>query len=150
MKIRKVTDLEEAKKLAALDPVRPYIDAAWRLDPFNEMYVMENDKGEVKACTCMSRCHDIPVEVKDMYEVTLPKSADRCNIAVFYTIWSYSAGAGVKLIQQIPQVIKDEYPLIKRFVTLSPLTPMATNFHMRNGARCIGINLTSQNFEYKI
>jgi len=33
---------------------------------------------------------------------------------------------------------------------LSPLTPMATHFHIRNGAKLININATTQNFEYKL
>ena len=35
-------------------------------------------------------------------------------------------------------------------MTLSPLTPMATHYHIRNGAKLIKINPTTQNFEYKI
>ena len=35
-------------------------------------------------------------------------------------------------------------------MTLSPLTPMATHYHIRNGAKLIKINPTSQNFEYKV
>ena len=36
----------------------------------------------------------------------------------------------------------------KRLVTLSPLTPMATHFHINNGAKLISINSETQNFEY--
>ena len=36
----------------------------------------------------------------------------------------------------------------KRIVTLSPLTPMATHYHIRNGAKLLGHNPTTQNFEY--
>ena len=39
---------------------------------------------------------------------------------------------------------------IQRIVTLSPLTPMATHYHIRNGAKLLGHNPTTQNFEYKI
>jgi hypothetical protein len=35
-------------------------------------------------------------------------------------------------------------------VTLSPLTPMATHFHIRNGAKLIQHNPDTQNFEYTI
>ena len=42
---------------------------------------------------------------------------------------------------------KDQFESI---VTLSPLTPVATHYHIRNGARLIKINPTTQNFEYKI
>jgi hypothetical protein len=38
----------------------------------------------------------------------------------------------------------------KRVVTLSPLTPMATHYHIRNGAKLLGHNPTTQNFEYYI
>ena len=39
---------------------------------------------------------------------------------------------------------------VDRVITLSPLTPMATHYHIRNGARLININATTQNFEYRI
>ena len=39
---------------------------------------------------------------------------------------------------------------IDSVMTLSPLTPMATHFHIRNGAKLIQINPTTQNFEYKV
>ena len=39
---------------------------------------------------------------------------------------------------------------VDRLVTLSPLTPMATHFHIRNGAKQVHINDVTQNFEYKI
>ena len=38
---------------------------------------------------------------------------------------------------------------LNRLVTLSPLTEMATKFHLRNGAKLLHINETTQNFEYK-
>ena len=44
-------------------------------------------------------------------------------------------------------IIKHKY---KRLVTLSPLTPMATHFHISNGAKQIHINDETQNFEYKL
>ena len=39
---------------------------------------------------------------------------------------------------------------IDSIMTLSPLTPMATHYHIRNGAKLIKINPTTQNFEYKV
>ena len=39
---------------------------------------------------------------------------------------------------------------MERLVTLSPLTPMATHFHIKNGAKQIHINEETQNFEYDI
>ena len=40
--------------------------------------------------------------------------------------------------------------VVQRVVTLSPLTPMATHFHIRNGAKLIQHNPTTQNFEYSL
>jgi len=39
---------------------------------------------------------------------------------------------------------------LNRLVTLSPLTQMARDFHLRNGAKELQVNKTSQNFEYTI
>ena len=38
---------------------------------------------------------------------------------------------------------------LNRLVTLSPLTEMAKNFHLRNGAKLLSVNENTQNFEYK-
>ena len=38
---------------------------------------------------------------------------------------------------------------LNRLVTLSPLTEMAKNFHLRNGAKLVSVNENTQNFEYK-
>ena len=39
---------------------------------------------------------------------------------------------------------------LNRLVTLSPLTKMARNFHLKNGAKEIQVNDDTQNFEYNI
>ena len=39
---------------------------------------------------------------------------------------------------------------IDSIMTLSPLTPMATHYHIRNGAKLVKINPTTQNFQYRI
>ena len=39
---------------------------------------------------------------------------------------------------------------LNRLVTLSPLTDMAYKFHIKNGAKLISVNETTQNFEYKV
>ena len=45
--------------------------------------------------------------------------------------------------------MKDKNQL-ESIMTLSPLTPIATHYHIRNGAKLIKINPTTQNFEYKM
>ena len=39
---------------------------------------------------------------------------------------------------------------IDRLITLSPLTDMARKFHLKNGAKEVQVNLTTQNFEYDV
>ena len=50
--------------------------------------------------------------------------------------------------KDISDELKDEMKNIDRFITLSPLTPIATHFHIKHGAKLVNINATSQNFEY--
>ena len=57
-------------------------------------------------------------------------------------------GAGKEIIKKIIKYAKDEN--IKRLVTLSPQTPMATHFHISHGAKQININKETQNFEYNL
>ena len=44
--------------------------------------------------------------------------------------------------------IKQHYPSIKNFVTLSPKTEMARRFHLKNGARVMRENADTVNYEY--
>ena len=69
-------------------------------------------------------------------------------IAIAYTVWSLKKGAGRRIISELLKFVKT-CDNIQSIVTLSPLTPMATHFHIRNGAKLIKINPTTQNFEYK-
>jgi len=69
--------------------------------------------------------------------------------AVFYTIWSYTAGAGRTLILEATKSIESEFPGIETYVTLSPKTEMARKFHLKNGARELRENSTTVNYIYK-
>jgi hypothetical protein len=86
----------------------------------------------------------IPAAVDDM--VGLVGSA---TTAVFYTIWSYTAGAGRDLIVKAQESIKQEFPGIQTYVTLSPKTEMARKFHLKNGAGIYRENSTTINYIYK-
>ena len=63
-----------------------------------------------------------------------------------YTVWSRKRGAGKEIIKKLQEWSTQNK--FARLVTLSPLTPMATHFHIRNGAKQIHINEETQNFEY--
>ena len=71
------------------------------------------------------------------------------QIAIAYTVWSTKKGGGKLIVKEVFRQIKKSNHL-NRLVTLSPLTEMATKFHLRNGAKLLQINETTQNFEYKV
>jgi hypothetical protein len=53
------------------------------------------------------------------------------------------------MVNEVYKMIKDSSHL-NRLVTLSPLTEMARKFHLKNGAKEVQVNLTTQNFEYEV
>ena len=69
-------------------------------------------------------------------------------MAIAYTVWSRKRGAGKEIVNKVVEHARKEG--IKRVVTLSPLTPMATHFHISNGAKQVSINEDTQNFEYNV
>jgi hypothetical protein len=96
----------------------------------------------------MSRAAYPYVEFKDKESLTVDKHAPKGEIAVAYTVWSRKRGAGKEIIKKLGEwAVKQQ---VTRLVTLSPLTPMATHFHIRNGAKQVHINDETQNFEYSI
>ena len=133
------------------DPVRPHLPTFWRVDPNREVYVLEDDKtNEVQAVICVAYCNDVPTDEGELEKFSTPTTPDDPigNIAVFYTVWSYKPGAGRKLVLGTARLIKDTMQ-VDRFVTLSPQTEMARQFHLRNGAVVLQVNTTSVNYEYK-
>ena len=69
------------------------------------------------------------------------------KIAIAYTVWSKKRGGGKLIVKEVFKKIKKSNHL-NRLVTLSPLTDMATKFHLRNGAKLLQVNESTQNFEY--
>ena len=124
------------------DPVRPHISKEWRTRSGREVYVLERDK-EIAAVICVAYTDEVPTSENDMKWVGT-------NTAVFYTVWSYKPGAGREIVNGVAERIKAQRPWVKRYVTLSPLTEMARNFHIKNGAKFIGKHQDCQNFEYEV
>ena len=134
---------EDLETLITDDPVRPEIPLTDRVNVNSRMYVLKHgDKTE--AVTCVKFLNSIPEAVEDM--AGLVESA---TTAVFYTIWSYAAGAGRTLIQEAQKSIEAEFPGIDTYVTLSPKTEMARRFHLKNGAGVYRENSTTINYIYK-
>ena len=125
------------------DPVRPEIPLSDRINSNSRIYVWKQGE-ETAAVTCVKFLETVPAAVEDMAELV-----ESATTAVFYTIWSYAAGAGRVLIQEAQKSIESEFPGIQTYVTLSPKTEMARRFHLKNGARELRENPNTINYIYK-
>jgi hypothetical protein len=142
--LERITTLtDELVRLLKDDPVRPEIPAGFRVDKNSRVYVLKDDQGEALAVTCVKFLADIPGSVDDLANVAV-----NTTTAVFYTIWSYAAGAGRRLIEAAQEDIKTHEPEITTYVTLSPKTEMARRFHHKNGATTLRENADSVNYQY--
>ena len=139
----------------AEDPVRPELDVVFRRSYGRRIFGVKYNK-EICAIMCFGFTDEIPKTVKELDLMTRDaylKSAQRDQnigqIAIAYTIWSKKRGGGKLIVKEVFKMIKKSNHL-NRLVTLSPLTEMARNFHLNNGATELQINEETQNFEYKI
>ena len=137
------------------DPVRPELDNDFRTSYGRKIYGVKY-KDEIHAVMCFAFTNEIPKTVKeldllskDAFLQSAQRSQKVGKIAVAYTVWSTKKGGGKLIVKEVFKVIKKSNHL-NRLVTLSPLTEMARNFHLRNGAKELQVNEESQNFEYKI
>ena len=126
------------------DPVRPEIPAEHRVNDNSKIFVLKDEQDQPLAVTCVKFLNGIPQGVEDLTDTVV-----NTNTAVFYTIWSYAAGAGKSLITKAQAQIKEEHPEIENYVTLSPKTEMARRFHLKNGAEVYRENENSVNYLYK-
>ena len=125
------------------DPVRPELTLGFRITNDRKIFGLKYDE-EIEAIVCVAFCPEVPYTVREMDYMS--RVSEGKNIAVAYTVWSRKRGAGREIITKLRDwIIKHKY---ERLVTLSPLTPMATHFHINNGAKLISINSETQNFEY--
>ena len=126
------------------DPVRPELDLEWRLFAERKIYGLKYENN-IEAIVCVAYTNEVPTTVREMDYMSRVKDG-KCAIA--YTVWSRKRGAGREIVRKLGEWAKKKN--IERLVTLSPLTPMATHFHIKNGAKQIHINEETQNFEYEI
>jgi hypothetical protein len=100
---------------------------------------------------CVAYTNEVPKDENelDLYSQQACQDGQRGNIAVFYTVWSYSKGAGREIVNTVAKQLHDE-KRAERFITLSPLTDMAERFHLRNGAELLEKHNSCQNFEYTL
>jgi hypothetical protein len=143
MELLRITDRNDPRaSIIKDDPVRPHIPLEQRINEAAELLILKAGE-EILAATCMQWLKDIPKDEQDLIGMDKDK-----NVAVFYTIWSYSPGAGQALIKQAASWILKEYDSVQDIVTLSPQTEMAKRFHHKNGATTLRTNETSVNYQY--
>ncbi len=137
------------------DPIRPELDISFRTSHGRKIYGVKYKK-EICAIMCFGFANDIPKTVheldlmtKDAHLQSALRDQKVGKIAIAYTVWSKKKGGGKLIVKEVFKKIKNSNHL-NRLVTLSPLTDMARNFHLRNGAVELQVNKESQNFEYKI
>jgi len=124
------------------DPVRPEVPFANRIGDNAEIFTLPGEDRPF-AITCVAYMDFVPASESRLF---VPTEAP--TTAVFYTIWSYRKGAGRELILEAVDYIKKNRPEITRFVTLSPKTSMAEQFHLKNGAVVFRENENTVNYEY--
>ena len=137
------------------DPVRPELDIVFRRSYGRKIFGVKYKK-EICAIMCFGFTDEVPSTVKELDLMTRDaylKSAQRDQnigqIAIAYTVWSKKRGGGKLIVKEVFKMIKKSNHL-NRLITLSPLTEMARNFHLNNGAIQLRVNEGTQNFEYKI
>ena len=140
-----ITDLQDSfLALIKDDPVRPEIPVDQRVNSNSKIFVLADDDNRPLAVTCVKFLESVPKSVDDLAEAVV-----NTNTAVFYTIWSYAAGAGRRLIQEAKHEIEKTSPEVKTYVTLSPKTEMAERFHLKNGAEILQENPDTVNYLYR-
>ena len=137
------------------DPVRPELNNEFRTSYGRKIYGVKYN-GEIYAVMCFAFTNKVPKNVEeldkfsqDAYLQSTLRGQNVGQIAIAYTVWSKKKGGGKLIVKEVFNKIKKSNH-INRLVTLSPLTDMAYKFHIKNGAKLISVNETTQNFEYKV
>ena len=135
------------------DPIRPELNNDFRTSYGRKIYGVKF-KNEICAIMCFGFTNEIPKSVKELDLMTkdahlqsIRRDQKVGKIAIAYTVWSKRKGGGKLIVKEVFKKIKKSNHL-NRLVTLSPLTDMATKFHLRNGAKLLQVNESTQNFEY--
>ena len=138
------------------DPVRPELDLQFRQSYGRKIFGLKDDEGEIAAIMCFAFTNEVPKTVEEMeilsHDAALQsvhRAGVQGSIAIAYTVWAKKKGGGRDIVNEVYKMVKKSNHL-NRLVTLSPLTELARNFHIKNGAKELQVNETTQNFEYDI
>ena len=138
------------------DPIRPELDVKFRTSYGRKIFGVKY-KNEICAIMCFGFTNEIPKTIEEFdlmtkdahLQSTSWRNENVGKIAIAYTVWSKKKGGGKLIVKEVFKKIKKSNHL-NRLITLSPLTEMARNFHLRNGAKELSVNKETQNFEYKV
>jgi hypothetical protein len=152
----KKTELVELHEVdCTKDPVRPELDIKFRTSYGRKIYGLKHGE-DIMAVMCFAFTNQVPKTVEEMDVLSkdaamqaVHRAGVQGSIAIAYTVWSLKKGGGKMIVKEVYNMIKQSNHL-NRLVTLSPLTEMAEKFHLRNGAKLIQKNETTQNFEYVV
>ena len=138
------------------DPVRPELSLEFRQAYGRKIYGIRDEEGDTAAVMCFAFTHGIPKSVEEMDAMSrdaamqaVHRAGVQGSIAIAYTVWAKKKGGGKHMVNEVYKMIKESHH-IDRLITLSPLTDMARKFHLKNGAKEVQVNLTTQNFEYEV
>jgi DICT domain-containing protein len=148
----------QAQQYVVDDPVRGHLSAEYRTTDGRQMWALYEDRyaayddpsDQALAIICVAYTNCVPTNETELhwYSTASGTGAVDTDTAVFYTVWSYSQGAGQTIVNRVAEHIRLTRPEVARWVTLSPLTEMAERFHLKNGARFVDRYATAQTFEY--
>lgn len=117
----------------------------FRIADGREVYGLYND-GVILAVLCVAYVSAVPHTMAELASMTVVGSG--APIVALYSVWSYVRGSGRKMVSAAMAHLLATHNEIRRIVTLSPITDMARNFHLANGAKLLSHNQESDNYEY--
>lgn len=152
----KKTELVELHEVdCTKDPVRPELDIKFRTSYGRKIYGLKHGE-DIMAVMCFAFTNQVPKTVEEMDVLSkdaamqaVHRAGIQGSLAIAYTVWSLKKGGGKMIVKEVYKMIKKSNHL-NRLITLSPLTEMAEKFHLKNGAKLIQKNKTTQNFEYTV
>ena len=138
------------------DPVRPELSLEFRQAYGRKIFGIRDEEGDIAAVMCFAFTNGIPKSVEEMDAMSrdaamqaVHRAGVQGSMAIAYTVWAKKKGGGKHIVNEVYKMIKESHH-IDRLITLSPLTDMARKFHLKNGAKEVQVNLTTQNFEYNV
>jgi len=154
--------MQELQHFIKDDVVRPNVSVYTRVGPGKKTFALKEGE-KILAIMCVSYGYAAPVNEEQLQKGTGAdllnyniSPLDKTNFFITpYALWSYESGMDSELLKQFIASVKESYSNISislwpRIVTMSPKTPVATEFHLKHGAKLISENEESNSFEYYI